>query len=726
MQKRTLAVLAMVLFAGAALPFGLPKSVAASGPTYDSISIKPLPLELAGTLNPSGLNTVTACVQPLSNKALVPGASVLLSIDNGLFTAPPTTTTGTAFVGATQLTATPVAFTVSPTCTYANGETSGTLQDAVQVTYTGPNPILVHGRDVIAAQMTAGSFDAATGQCLASTVCNTATYVFSPVAAYQISPSPIAAAGTLTPGATVQITITALDNSSTPHPVPDAFIDISLSSTAPGGGTATAVNNFSGFTKARVNNFPNRFGADNTNGQVVVTYTAASPLPAAGTDTITAQNTPTHPSFPPVTTSYTYGPSPTFSQAPYTAVPPYRVCDTRPAGGGVIANQCDDNSTGAGSGPITQGATRVVTVDSFGGVPGSGVTGVVLNVTAIAPTKGTFLSLFPDGGTFPSTSNLNPPAGAVVANLVEVAVSPAGKVDIFNDLGTINVALDIEGYVSSGSPGLYTPTAPTRICDTRAAGSGITPNQCEKSGGGANPIGPGGVLTFNVSNSGSPIPTTGVTAVVFNLTAIAPTVGTALTAYPGPAGSTPPNASNLNVNARAVVPNRVIVPVPSGCSLATCVINIRNSVGSVNVAVDVDGYFSASGAQFTAISPARVCDSRFGNVNVDGCSSGVIAPGHALTIDVTGIDGIAQVESTHTPVAIVANVTAVSATSPTFITVYPGPLGATPPGASDLNVPNSQPVTNLVVVGVATDGTINLFNDLGNVNLIVDVLGYYS
>ena len=32
----------------------------------------------------------------------------------------------------------------------------------------------------------------------------------------------------------------------------------------------------------------------------------------------------------------------------------------------------------------------------------------------------------------------------------------------------------------------------------------------------------------------------------------------------------------------------------------------------------------------------------------------------------------------------------------------------------------------LVVVEVGSDGTIKLFNDVGSVNLIIDVLGYYS
>ena len=730
MPKRTLAVLAVVAFGALAVPFGLPTIAQAVGPTYTSISIKPLPLEQPGTLNPTGTNTVTACVQPLNAGKVVAGASVFLSIDNGLFTAPPTTTTGTASAGATALTATPTAFTVLGSCSYANAESSGTLLDAVQVTYSGPNPILVHGRDVIAAESNATSFDPSTGQCLTGVgiVCSTATYVFSPVASYTVSAIPIAATGLLAAGATASFTVTALDNSATPQPVPGAFLDLSLSSAALGGGTATAFNNFPPGHTGKINNTPNRFGTA-ANGQVVVTYTAANPLPVNGMDTITVQD---HPAFATVTatTSYTYtGTLPAFAQAPYTAVTPFRVCDTRPAGGGIPVNQCNTGSTGAGSGPITQGASRVITVDGFGGLPGSGVTAVVLNVAAIAPSKGTFLSLYPDGGSLPKTSNMNPPAGAVISNLVEVAVSAAGKVDVFNDLGSTNVALDIEGYTSSGSTGLFNPVVPTRICDTRAAVGGISSNQCNNSGPGSHPIGPGGVLTFDVAGGISPIPTAvGVTAVVFNLSAISPTTRTVLTAYPGPHANPHPNAANININPGTAVPNRVIVPVPAGCGGATpCTVNIWNSVGFVNVAVDIGGWFgTASGAQFTAIPPARVCDVRSGNVNVDGCTRGFVTSGHVLTINVTGVDGIGLLVGAHTPVAIVANVSAVNATSSTFVTVYPGPASAGRPNASDLNEPNFLPVTNLVVVKVGPDGTINLFNDLGSVNLIVDVLGYYS
>lgn len=400
----------------------------------------------------------------------------------------------------------------------------------------------------------------------------------------------------------------------------------------------------------------------------------------------------------------------------YTAVTPFRVCDTRPAGSGITANQCDDDSTGAGIGPILKGATRVVTVDGFGGLPATGVAAVVVNTTAIAPTSGTYLALYPDGGLRPSTSNLNPQAGKVVANLVEVAVSPSGKIDVFNALGSINIVLDIEGYVSASSIELFTPVAPTRVCDTRAPVGGVLTTQCNSSG--ARPIvATGPVLTFNVHTATDGIPSTGVSAVVFNLTAIAPSAPTVLTAYAG--GSTRPTASNINLNPGQAVPNRVIVPVS-----ASGTVSIWNGVGSVNVAVDVNGWFGpSSGAEFSALVPIRVCDTQGASVS---CAEGLVGARHTLNVSVAGVRGIPQMGGANSPIAVVANVTAVNASTGTLVTAYPGPPGSAVPSSSDLNIPSFEPVTNLLVVEVGPDGTINLRNAVGNVNLIVDILGYYS
>src|ERR1700691_3259706 len=58
------------------------------------------------------------------------------------------------------------------------------------------------------------------------------------------------------------------------------------------------------------------------------------------------------------------------SSGAYTPVTRSRCCDTRTSES-VPANQCNDNSTGAGSDPITQLATRLITIDGFGPVPAS-------------------------------------------------------------------------------------------------------------------------------------------------------------------------------------------------------------------------------------------------------------------------------------------------------------------------------------------------------------------
>jgi hypothetical protein len=665
--------------------------------------LSPLPIAQPGSLNPASpsTNTVLLCVQPQSGGVHVgAGAQVFLSIDSPAG--------GSAVVGTTPLTATPTVFTVQATCTYdnANGIGTSTDADAVPVTYTGPNPVPVSGRDVIVAAESAA--DVVGGQCNGSSVCNTGTYVFTAVASYVFSPvAPIAVIGSLTAGQQVPFTVTAEDG--TGHAIPGAFMDISLSSTAPGG-SATVANALTANPTQPVTNTPVRFEATNA-GTGSITYTAASPLVTKDTDTITIQNQT--PETVEATDSYAYGGTITFAQGPYTPVAPFRICDTRPVAPGIASNQCN---TGVGSGQLTADTSRAITVDGLGSVPASGVEAAVLNVTAIAPSQNTFLTLYPMGGSLPSTSNVNPNAGEVVANLVEVAVGTGGQVDLFNDLGTTNVAIDVEGYVSStGSD--FNAVAPSRVCDTRAAGGGVAANQCDTAG--LSPITDGGTLSFNVHTTGDGIPATGVTAVVFNLTAIDPSVRTVLTAYEQ--GTARPIASNLNLEAGTAVPNRVIVPVSAGGE-----VTLWNSVGSVNVAVDVSGYFSSTGAQFTALAPARICDTQNGNVNDAGCVKGLVPAGQALNIAVDGIDGVPPLTGPHTPTAVVVNVTAVNATTGTFVTVYPGPAASTRPNASDLNEPTFEPVTNLVVVKVGSDGTINLFNDLGNVNLIVDVFGYYS
>ncbi len=113
---------------------------------------------------------------------------------------------------------------------------------------------------------------------------------------------------------------------------------------------------------------------------------------------------------------------------------PARILDTR-------------NSTGGITGPV--GATQTISLPVLGrgGVPASGVGAVVLNVTVAQPKAGGYLTVFPDGVTRPTASNLNFSAGEVVPNLVVVKVGADGRVDFYNGSpGTVQVIADVSGW----------------------------------------------------------------------------------------------------------------------------------------------------------------------------------------------------------------------------------------------------------------------------------------
>lgn len=127
-------------------------------------------------------------------------------------------------------------------------------------------------------------------------------------------------------------------------------------------------------------------------------------------------------------------------------------------------------------------------------------------------------------------------------------------------------------------------------------------------------------------------------------------------------------------------------------------------------------------ASFTAITPCRVFDTRGA---AGGCSASPVVPaakvgpGRTLMVKVAGVAGVPS-----SATAVVLNVTAVNASTPTYLTVWPSDKAR--PGVSNLNVNTAAPVPNLVTVPVASDGTVSLYNNRGNVDLLADLDGYYS
>jgi len=146
----------------------------------------------------------------------------------------------------------------------------------------------------------------------------------------------------------------------------------------------------------------------------------------------------------------------------------------------------------------------------------AGATGVLLNVTVVAPSAAGFLSVRPGDATgVPSTSSLNFVAGDIVPNSVQVALptagANAGQVDItfdaFGAVGpTTNVLADVVGYLLAGGPG--TPGT------AGAAGPA-------GSAGAVGAVGPAGSAGANGPVAGTACSGGGVSGVVtsgFNLT----------------------------------------------------------------------------------------------------------------------------------------------------------------------------------------------------------------
>jgi hypothetical protein len=81
------------------------------------------------------------------------------------------------------------------------------------------------------------------------------------------------------------------------------------------------------------------------------------------------------------------------------------------------------------------------------------VVAIIANLTAVAPSLRTYLTLYPAQLLKPPTvSDVNLEARTVVANLavVELDTVPAsaqdGDVDIYNSAGSVNAVIDLEGW----------------------------------------------------------------------------------------------------------------------------------------------------------------------------------------------------------------------------------------------------------------------------------------
>lgn len=257
----------------------------------------------------------------------------------------------------------------------------------------------------------------------------------------------------------------------------------------------------------------------------------------------------------------------------YSPLTPARILDTRVGDGGArIAPQGTDR----------------VQVAGRGGIPASGVSMAVLNVTVTRPAAAGYLTVYADGHPRPVVSNLDFSPSQTVPNLVFAPVGADGKVDLFNgSTGATDAIADVAGYVLSGSvtdPGAYVPLNPTRLLDTRRYLGG-------------SPLAGRGILQLTVAGRGG-VPTSSLRAVVLNLTVTGASRYGYVAAYPG--GFFPPLASNVDFGAGQTVANLVVAPV----SVDGKVDLYNGSTGPIQLVADVAGYYVGTYGE-----PAATCDA---------------------------------------------------------------------------------------------------------------------
>jgi outer membrane protein assembly factor BamB len=231
-----------------------------------------------------------------------------------------------------------------------------------------------------------------------------------------------------------------------------------------------------------------------------------------------------------------------------------------------------------GSRPSNNG-TVAIPVAGQGGVPATGASAVVLNVTATNASAPGFVTAWPSGTPRPLASTVNiTRKGQTIADTVIVPIGADGNVNLFVNSST-DLVVDVSGYFTDGSAaasdsGLYVPMTPTRVADTRP---GTRLNYV-----GTKPL-PGSTTTFSLDALGTP-DGPGRAAVVATLTGVQATKPGHLTIWSG--NEARPNTSILNLeDASQTIANLPIVGVGGDNTVSVY------TYGGAHFVLDLEGYF---------------------------------------------------------------------------------------------------------------------------------------
>ena len=237
----------------------------------------------------------------------------------------------------------------------------------------------------------------------------------------------------------------------------------------------------------------------------------------------------------------------------------------------------------------------------------------VVNLTATEPVSAGYVTAWAAGDARPGTSNLNMDhAGQTVANLAIVPLRN-GRMAV-SSLGATHLVVDLAALISGpdapdGSDGLFVPTAPTRLVDTRQSRP-----VARLTGGYRSDVTVAGQVG---------VPAQGVGAVLVNATATETSLPGFVTLYP--AGTSRPLASNVNAERSwQTVPNLVVARL--GDNGAVSVYAQRTG----HLVADVLGWFTGAPEPaepgVAVVPPPVPTPASGGTLVASGAIGGAISP----------------------------------------------------------------------------------------------------
>ena len=352
------------------------------------------------------------------------------------------------------------------------------------------------------------------------------------------------------------------------------------------------------------------------------------------------------------------------------------------------------SNIGAPSGPRAAGSTTTFQVAGVGGVPATGVTAVLVDVTAITTTTATHLSVFP-GGTprNPALSTVNATARQIISNSAVVNLPASGKLAVYTSAGGVHITVDVQGYFSRTvtTGGGFVPVSPTRLVDTRSGLGGST---------GTIPI--GGSRTFTLT--GGVIPA-GVSTAFLDMIATGATAQGWIGTYA---------AGGTNRSVMDYVPGTTAHAVTARLGTDGRATFTNNSGSPVNLVLTASGYYAsglASGGDLRTVTATRLLDTRNVGTRAPLAANGAVDVALGVPAGSTAM----------------VNLTIANNTAAGYLHAWP--VGGTEPGTSLLNYPGANTGARAAVaaVPVGTDGKIRIRNvGTGTVHLLVDLQGWYA